>query len=57
MKLHKVALWKVLKLYYILDSKYVLDMVMSNHDLRISSLDSEEEFQNRIKNCNLIQKQ
>ena len=57
MKLHKVALWKERKMYYVLDSKYVLDKTISDSGLRVSYLSSEEKFQDRIKNCSLLQKQ
>ena len=57
MKLRKVALWKERKMYYVLDSKYVLDRAILDSGLRVSSLSSEEEFQDRIKNCSLLQKQ
>ena len=57
MKLHKVALWNERKMYYVLDSKYVLDRAISDSGLRVSYLGSEEKFQDRIKNCSLLQKQ
>ena len=56
MKLHKVALWNKRKMYYVLDSKYVL-AIASHSGLRVSYLSPGEEFQNRIKNCSLLQKQ
>ena len=56
MKLHKVALWNERKMYYVLNSKYVLD-IASHSGLRVSYLSSEEEFQDRLKNCSLLQKQ
>lgn len=57
MKLHKVALWKQRKMYYVLDSKYVLDMAGLEQGLRTTFLGTEDKLQDRIKNCNLIQKQ
>ena len=56
MKLHKVALWNKREMYYVLHSKYVLD-IASRYGLRVSYLSSEENFQGRIKNCSLLQKQ
>ena len=57
MKLHKVALWGKRKMYYILDSRLVLDMTGLKPDLRISYLSSGESLQDRLKNCSLLQKQ
>ena len=57
MKLHKVALWKKRIMYYILDSNLVLNMVGIDIGLRISFLDSEEKLNDRMKQCNLVQKQ
>ena len=57
MKLHKVALWNKRKMYYVLDSKLVLDMTGLKPDLRISYLGSGKSLQDRLKNCSLLQKQ
>lgn len=56
MKLHKVALWRQRQMYYILNSKYVLDMALSGIGLRVSYLDSEKKLLDRLKKCNLLQK-
>ena len=56
MKLHKVALWNKREMYYVLNSKYVLD-IASHTGLRVSWLSSEEKFQDRIKKCSLLRKQ
>ena len=56
MKLHKVALWNKRKMYYVLNSKYVLD-IESHYGLQVSYLGSEESLQDRLKNCSLLQKQ
>ena len=55
MKLHKVALWNKREMYYVLNSKYVLD-IASHYGLRVSYLGSGESLQDRIKNCSLLQK-
>ena len=57
MKLHKVALWNIREMYYILHSKLVLDMTGLKPDLRISYLGSGKSLQDRLKNCSLLQKQ
>ena len=56
MKLHKVALWNKREMYYVLNSKYVLD-IASHYGLRVSYLGLGESLQDRIKNCSLLQKQ
>ena len=57
MNMYKVALWKKRKMYYILDSKLVLDMTGLKPDLRISYLGLGKSLQDRLKNCSLMQKQ
>ena len=57
MKLHKVTSWKKRKMYYVLDSKLVLDMTGLKPDLRVSYLGSGKSLQDRLKNCSLLQKQ
>lgn len=57
MKLHKVALWNTREMYYILNSKLVLNMTGLKPDLRVSYLGSGENLQDRLKNCSLLQKQ
>lgn len=56
MKLHKVALWNKREMYYVLHSKYVLD-IASRYGLRVSYLGSGESLRDRLKNCSLLQKQ
>lgn len=56
MKLHKVALWNKREMYYVLNSKYVLD-IASRYGLRVSYLGSGKDLQDRLKNCSLLQKQ
>ena len=56
MKLHKVTLWNKREMYYVLHSKYVLD-IASHYGLRVSYLGSGESLQDRLKECTLVHKQ
>ena len=56
MKLHKVALWQSDKMYYILQSRYMLDSFTKDNELRATYLD-KQELQERLKKCALVQKQ
>lgn len=56
MKLHKVALWNKRKMYYIIDSIYVLDLLLKE-GIRVSYMNTKDKLQNRLQDCTIVQKQ
>lgn len=56
MKLHKVALWNKRKMYYILNSIYVLDLTLE-YDLRVSYMSTKDKLETRLQDCTIVHKQ